>query len=318
MKTHAPTFVNKSLAEYVSSAEADQAVCTYLASAFSSSTIKSYQSDLRHFELWGGGFPATPASVAKYLATYASTLSYASLARRVAAIHRLHAVNNLPSPVHTELVKATLRGIKRTKSVQQRAVAALQKRDLVQMIQGMEGLRGLRDKALLLVGFAGALRRAELVALNVENLRATPSGLLVHISRSKTDQDGRGRDIAIPYVKGKYCACVALKIWLQAAGITSGPLFIRVSRYGQPIHQRLTAQSVALIVKERTAAVGLDPGIYSGHSLRVGFVTSAAKAGASIQRIRNQTRHCSDAMLSRYVRDNELFAGHPLQKIWMS
>ena len=184
------------------------------------------------------------------------------------------------------------------------------------MVRGLQGLRGLRDTALLLIGFASAMRRSELVSLDVEDVQFSEQGAIIRLRRSKTDQEGKGRDIAIPRIRGRHCPIRNLLAWIEAAGITSGALFRQVNRYDQLLPQRLMAQSVALIVKQRAAAAGFDARLFSGHSLRAGFVTNAANGGASSASIRAQTGHKSDAMMQRYIRNSQLFSNNPNLKIW--
>lgn len=295
----------------------DAAVRIYLDAALADNTLRSYRSDIKHFVAWGGSIPASQERVATYVAQHAMTLSSATLSRRVVAIGRAHTAQGLPSPAHSELVRATMQGIRRKRGRTPRQVAALQKNDVVRVVKDLKGLRGLRDRALLLIGFAGAFRRSELISLDVDDVQFAPEGAMIRLRRCKTDQEGRGRVIAIPYVRGgKYCPCRALQSWLSAAGIVAGALFVRVNRYDQVLPARLSAQSVALIIKERVAAVGLNPEIYSGHSLRAGFATNAALSGASSSSIRAQTGHTSDAMLQRYIRSSQLFVGNPNLRVW--
>ncbi len=175
------------------------------------------------------------------------------------------------------------------------------------MVAGLTGIKGLRDKALLLLGFAGAFRRSELVGLTVGDIELVKQGLVVQLRFSKTDQEGRGRKVAIPFGRGIVCPVLALQHWLEVSGITEGAIFRGVNRHGVISDTPLTAQVVALVVKERAFAAGLDPNRYSGHSLRAGLVTSAAKLGVSSWKIRQQTGHKSDAMLARYIRDANIF-----------
>jgi len=164
------------------------------------------------------------------------------------------------------------------------------------------------DIALLLLGFAGALRRSELVALDCEDIEECETGMRITIRRSKTDQEGAGQTIAI--VRGSIaCPVAALKAWREAAGITSGALF-RSIRKGGRVDARLTDQSVSDIVKVHAERVGLDPTLFAGHSLRAGFLTSAAKRGASIFKMMDVSRHRSVDTLRGYVRDAELFKDH--------
>lgn len=288
----------------------------YLQASLSENTRRAYRNDIAHFLQWGGRIPAKPASVASYLAIHARQLSIATLNRRVVAIGRAHTIKGLPSPSHSELVKATLRGIRRTVGSAQRQVTPALLRDVQRMVQGLHGMTGLRDKALLLTGFAGAFRRSELISIQVEDVHFVAEGIVIHLWRGKTDQTGQGRDIAIPFMRGKYCPVKAITDWQSCSGISSGALFRRVNRYGQVMGQGLSAQSVALIVKQRAEAIGLDPQNFSGHSLRAGLVTSAAKSGVSAWKICQQTGHQSEAVMQRYIRDSHLFTDNPLTKIW--
>jgi site-specific recombinase XerD len=283
------------------------AVESYLKAAISSNTWKAYRDDLKHFRAWGGSFPATPEQVAAYLAHYAPLHSVATLTRRLASLSKAHRVSHHINPVSSELVRATLRGIRNTHGTHQRQVAPAIKEDILAMVRGLSGIKGTRDKALLLIGFAGAFRRSELVALTVEDVEHVKQGIVIHLRWSKTDQAGEGRKIAIPYARGAVCPVHALQDWLQTSGITTGLIFRGVTRHGHISESGLSAQSVALVVKERAAAVGLDATQYAGHSLRAGLVTSAAQAGISSWKIRQQTGHKSEAMLLRYIRDASIF-----------
>jgi len=175
------------------------------------------------------------------------------------------------------------------------------------MLSHMTGTRGIRDRALILVGFAGAFRRSELVALDYDDVAFVKEGLTLMLRRSKTDQVGEGRKIAIPFARSHACPVKALTSWLDHAGINSGPLFRNVKKGGDIGLGALSPQSVAAIVKEYAAKAGLDADRYSGHSLRAGLITSAAKAGVSSWKIREQTGHKSDVMLQRYIRDAKIF-----------
>ena len=172
-------------------------------------------------------------------------------------------------------------------------------------------LRGMRDRALLLLGFAGAFRRSELVGLDVDHLTQREEGLSILIPSSKTDQEGIGQVVAIPRVpESPYCPVRAVLDWLVVAAISSGPVFRRVKRGDTIGESRLTAQSVALIIKALAAKVELDPARYAGHSLRSGFLTSAAHNRASIFKMADQSRHKSLDVLREYVRSEERFDDH--------
>jgi site-specific recombinase XerD len=278
-------------------------------------TRRAYRSDFRIFQAWcrGRGVSALPASaeaVAAFLAHDLETGSRPStLGRRVAAIRYAHKLAGHPVPTDDERVKATMRGIRRSLGTASRKKAPATAERIIAMALATGGdVKGLRDRALLLIGFAGAFRRSELVALDLEDLEESELGFKVIIRRSKTDQEGAGQTIAI--VRGSVaCPVVALKAWLEAAGITTGPIF-RSVRKGGAVGDRLPAQSVADIVKAYAERVGLDPALFAGHSMRSGFLTSAAKRGASIFKMMDQSRHRSVETLRGYVRDAEIFKEH--------
>lgn len=282
-------------------------VRSYIHASLSDSTRKAYRSDLNHFLAWGGTIPASPEVIATYLAAHAELHAPATLARRLVSISKAHRAQALPSPTTTELVRATLRGIRHTHGSAQRQVAPAVKDAVVRMVAGLEGVKGIRDRALLLIGFAGAFRRSELVSVTVADIEMAQQGMVITLRFSKTDQEGRGRKVAIPYARGAVCPVLALQQWLEVANITEGPVFRAVNRHGTISDSALTPQAVALVVKERAQAVGLDPGKYAGHSLRSGLVTSAAQLGVSSWKIRQQTGHKSEAMLARYIRDANIF-----------
>ena len=216
----------------------------------------------------------------------------------------------LATPTDSEAVKATLRGIRRTvgaAKVKKAPAVAAKVRAMVALAP--DGLKGLRDCALLLLGFAGAFRRSELVALDVADIAETETGLLVTIRRSKTDQEGEGVTIAI--ARGDVaCPVKALRAWLDAAGIEAGPIFRPIDKAGTVRPARLTDRSVANIVKAYAELAGFDASTFSGHSLRSGFLTSAAGNGASIFKMMDVSRHKSVDTLRGYVRDAELFKDH--------
>jgi site-specific recombinase XerD len=282
-------------------------VTNFLRASLSDNSRRAYRSDLNHFLAWGGTIPATPEMVAVYLADHAEQHTTATLSRRLVSIGKAHSAQTLPSPTTTELVRATLRGIRHIHGSAQRQVAPAVKEDVLAMVAGLSGIKGLRDKALLLIGFAGAFRRSELVSLTVADIGQAKQGLVIQLLRSKTDQEGRGRKVAIPYARGVVCPVMALQEWLDVAKLTKGPIFRAVNRRGLISDAAITPQTVAMVVKERAQAVGLDPAKYAGHSLRSGLVTSAAQLGVSSWKIRQQTGHKSEAMLARYIRDANIF-----------
>ena len=182
-------------------------------------------------------------------------------------------------------------------------------RDVLRAIEG-EDLRAVRDRALLAFGLASCLRRSELVALQVDDLARVPEGLRVRIRRSKTDQEGKGATIAVP--EGRRLRPVArLEAWIERAGIVDGPVFRGLSRDGErALPSPMSDRAVARVVQARVAAAGYDPARFAGHSLRAGFLTSAARAGASVFKMQEQSRHKSIQVLSAYVRDAQVFHDH--------
>lgn len=283
-------------------------VNSFTEAAQSVSTRRSYAQDVRHFKS-NAKFPATPEVVAEYLAKFAGVLSVATLQHRLIAIHQAHTDMGLDSPVKDRLVKRTMQGIRRTFGVAQRRVSALVKDDLLEllvMVNKQRPLKAARDKALLLLGFAGAFRRSELVALTMADITSHVHGLELLIRRSKTDQEGEGRTVFIPLAKSEErCPVKALQRWLELAGIGAGPLFRPVNRHDTVTSDlALTPQSVALIVKSAVAgSKGFEAAkLVSGHSLRAGFVTEAATVGLQTSAIMGQTGHKSMEMVIRYVR----------------
>jgi integrase len=204
-----------------------------------------------------------------------------------------------------------MRGIRRAHGAAQKQAKALLRDDLF-VVLGAIGdlLKDLRDRALLLIGFASGLRLSELAAINLIDFERVREGVILSIRRSKTDQESLDRKIGIPLGQTVHCPVRALDNWLSAAKVEGGPVFRRVDRHGRVSASRLSSEAVALIVRVRMAAAGFDPAGYSGHSLRAGFATSATQAGISTFKIRGQTGHASDAMLARYVREGELFLGN--------
>ncbi len=286
-------------------------VAEYVREAVSDNTRRAYRSDLAHFTAWGGSVPCSPEMIAAYIAQHAHRLTVATLQRRLAAISTAHAAQGHQSPTTAKLVQVTLRGIRRAHGVPQRAASPLLVEDLLKIMAVLsDHPKDLRDRALLLVGFAGGFRRSELVALDYDDVEMVRQGIILTIRRSKIDQEGQGRKVGIPYGRGQHCPVLALDTWLERAGIEGGNLFRPVTRHGRIGDERLSGEAVALVVKQRVAQIGLDPTDFSGHSLRADLATSAAMAGVSSWKIRQQTGHASDAMLQRYIRDGELFVGN--------
>ena len=280
-----------------------------------SNTVRAYQADWRDFEAWCNEhrrrpLPATPDTVALYLTQMAEQgRKPSTITRRVSAISQAHQIAEYKSPTRSAKVRAVLRGIRRTLGTMPKTKTPVLIEDVRAMMANLpDRLLGVRDRALLLVGFAGGFRRSELVSLNVRDLKFTNDGLTVTLRRSKTDQEAPGRKVGLPYGSSpETCPVRSLKAWLEASGIESGPVFRPINRHGQIRPTRLSDRAVALIVKRAAEAAGKDPAEFAGHSLRSGLATAAAIGGASERAIMNQTGHRSTAMVRRYIRDGSLF-----------
>jgi integrase len=232
-----------------------------------------------------------------------------TLTQHLAAISFEHQGTGYATPSRSPVVRHVITGIRRSIGVAPHQVDALYTEDIQRMVATLPNtLIGKRDRALLLLGFAGAFRRSELVALNIDDLQFRAEGLCVRLSRSKTDQEGLGRLIGIPY--GQYaetCPVLAVRIWLDDAHITEGAVFRGMSRHDRIASERLSKRAVADVVKRTAKAAGLNPTQVSGHSLRAGHCTTAARAGVSEHVIMQQTGHKSLATLHRYIRQGSLF-----------
>jgi len=321
---------------------------SYAVASRAPQTLRAYRADLEHFGQWCSArglatLPATTATVADYVADLASTYKPSTISRRLAAISVAHKVAGLESPTRSAAVLAVVTGVRRTLGtapeqhepagigevrrmvarldlattvgLRDRAVLlvgfalAARRSELVALtVADLATTVGLRDRAVLLVGFALAARRSELVALTVADLADKEAGLVVSIRRSKTDQEGRGTERALPYgTDPETCPVLAVRAWLTVAGITDGPVFRRIDRWGH-IGAGMTGEAVADIVKRSAAAAGLDPTRYSGHSLRAGFCTTAAARGATERAIARQTGHAVNSpVLRTYIRHASTF-----------
>jgi integrase len=286
-------------------------------------TLRGYRSDWRHFCAWcesRGGLcplPAAADAVAAYIAECAGRLKPGSIQRRLNAIAEAHKAAGLDSPTHTGIVRNTLKGIRRTLGTAPAQKAPALTDDIRALVAATdEGLIGARDRALILLGFAGAFRRSELVGLELEDCAFGKDGLTVTLRRSKTDQTGEGRRIGIPYGSNpETCPVRTVQAWLEVAGATGGPLFRSINRHGRLQSGRLSGIDVARITKKLAARAGLDPAKYAGHSLRAGHATTAAIAGASERSIMKQTGHKSVQMVRRYIRDGSLFRENSAGKL---
>lgn len=279
----------------------------YTRAALAENTHRSYRVDLAHFRAHGGTIPTTAVQLAEYLASAADTLAVATLQHRLIAIHRAHLEAGHASPAMDSMVKRTMQGIRRTKGTAQRRVRALVKDDIIELVLTAEKQRPMkaaRDVALILIGFAGAFRRSELVSIRKEDITAFDQGVEIHIRRTKTQQE-KGHTVFIPCAKSSRCPVKALETWLALSSIESGPVFRPINRHDQiASHEALTPQSVALVLKETTHRAKSEDTAKSvaGHSLRAGYCTEAASVGIAAHVIMEQTGHRSSATLAKYIR----------------
>lgn len=293
-----------------------EAAKSFIASQIADSTKRAYVSDFRQFKDWCDArgicaMPASPEVVATYLSFVANSgAKYATVSRRAAAINFAHISAGLDTPTKSNLVSGALKGIRRTVGIAPVKKAPATAKKLLEMVRYCPlTLQGKRDKALLLLGFAGAFRRSELVALEVSDIALEPAGMKVTIRKSKTDQEGKGQTIAIS--RGEvFCPVVAVQEYLQAAGITEGAVFRPINKAGRAGSESLRAQSVADVVKTYATRAGFSPAEFAGHSLRAGFLTSAAEAGANIFKMVEVSRHRTFETVRGYVRSAELFKDH--------
>lgn len=251
------------------------------------------------------------------LTAHADALKIATLQQRLSAIARRHRdVGHEPATGH-HLVARMWRGVRRAKGIAVANMTPTLTTGISRMFATTgQGLQALRDRALILLGYAGALRRSELVALDRSDVEMTRDGLIFTIRRSKTDQEGEGTKIGIPHGSSPAtCPVRALDAWIDAAAIGAGPLFRPIRRGGAVLTDRLSDRSVALIVKRLAGRAGLDPAKYAGHSLRAGLVTQAALAGVAEHVIGRQSRHKSVAVLRGYVRVATLFEQNAAAKL---
>lgn len=288
---------------------------TFAASAKSPATRRAYRHDWSRFESWcrHAGLvplPASPATVATYAASMAQErLAVATIQRAMVGISQAHKMAGYPSPTSDAIVLEVLKGIRRergTAQVQKNPVVPDQIRSMLAVMP--DTLLAVRDRAILLLGFAGGFRRSELVGLDVQDIDFTADGMVVTLRKSKTDQEGHGRRVGIPFGSSPLtCPVRSARAWLEAASITEGPVFRPVGRWGHVGDARLNNRAVARVVKRYAAAIGLDPMKVAGHSLRAGLATAAAKAGKTERSIMNQTGHRSVLMVRRYIRSGSLF-----------
>jgi site-specific recombinase XerD len=290
-------------------------------------TIRAYKSDFRDFELFcaKNGFkslPTEPKIVSLYL-THLSTkdVKMSTLRRRLVSIGVIHKLKGHYLDTKHPSIIENIMGIKRRKGNMQIGKKPLLINNLKKVINiidqhNNEEIKKFRDKSIILIGFSGGFRRSEIVSIDYEDLDFVTEGLKINLRRSKTDQFGEGLVKGLPYFdNSQYCPVLSLKKWIELSNIQSGPLFRRFTKGSKLTENRLTDQTVALLIKEYLKLAGIDGKNYSGHSLRSGFATSAAESGAEERSIMAMTGHKSTEMVRRYIKEANLFKNNPLNKI---
>ena len=290
-------------------------------------TFRAYKSDFADFSLFcvQNGFkslPSEPKIVSLYL-THLSTknIKMSTLKRRLVSIGVIHRLKGHYLDTKHPSIIENLMGIKRRKGSIQKGKKPLLINNLKQIINVIdenknEEIKKFRDRSIILIGFSGGFRRNEIVSLDFDDLDFVAEGLKINLKRSKTDQFGEGLVKGLPYFdNSQYCPVLTLKKWIEVSNINSGPLFRRFSKGSKLTNNRLTDQTVALLIKKYLKLAGIESKNYSGHSLRSGFATSAAESGAEERNIMAMTGHKSPEMVRRYIKEANLFKNNPLNKI---
>jgi site-specific recombinase XerD len=298
-----------------------------LKSSKANNTVRAYKSDFSDFSLFcsKNGFkplPSDPKIVSLYL-THLSTkgAKMSTLKRRLVSIGVIHKLKGHYLDTKHPSIIENIMGIKRRKgSIQlsKKPILINNLKEIINVIdkQNKEEIKKFRDRSIILIGFSGGFRRNEIVSLDFDDLDFVPEGLKINLRRSKTDQFGEGFKKALPYFdSSQYCPVVSLKKWIEVSKIASGPVFRRFTKGSRLSNNRLTDQTVALLIKEYLQLAGIDSKNYSGHSLRSGFATSAAESGVEERNIMAMTGHKSTEMVRRYIKEANLFKNNALNKI---
>ena len=277
-------------------------------------TLRAYKADFNDFSAFCvknglSSMPTEPKILSIYLTHLSSSSKFSTLKRRIASISVIHKMKGHYLDTKHPIIMENLHGIKRVKGSNQKAKKPILINDLKLIINTIDQakqseIKKIRDKTIILLGFAGGFRRSELVNIDYDDIEFVIEGLKIFIKRSKTDQSGEGMTKAIPYFDNKFfCPVTALKNWIDKAKIKSGKLF------------DISDKTVALIIKKYVNLAGFDPNKYGGHSLRSGFATSAAESGAEERNIMNMTGHKTTQMVRRYIQEGNLFKNNALNKI---
>ena len=303
-----------------------EATLENLKSSKANNTLRAYKSDFKDFEIFCvrhglNSLPTEPKIISLYLTHLSKNSKISTLRRRIVSISMVHKLKGHYLDTKHPIIVENLMGIRRVKgSIQQgkKPILINHLKLIINSInkKNLNETKILRDKAIILIGFGGGFRRTELISIDYEDLEFVPEGLKIIVKKSKTDQFGEGMIKGIPYFDDKnYCPVINLKNWLEISNIKTGPIFRRFLKGSVLTNNRLTDQSVVLIIKEYLRLSGIENKNFAGHSLRSGFATVAADSGADERSIMAMTGHKTTQMVRRYIREANLFKNNALNKI---
>ncbi len=303
-----------------------EATLNNLKSSKANNTLRAYKSDFKDFGSFCAkhglnSLPSEPKIVSLYLTHLSKNSKISTLRRRLVSISMVHKLKGHYFDTKHPIIVENLMGIKRTKGSLQKGKKPILINHLKLIVdvigeQKKDEIKKLRDKSIILVGFGGGFRRSELVSIDHEDLEFVPEGLKITIKRSKTDQFGEGMIKGLPYFDNEtYCPVLNLKKWLNISKIKSGPIFRRFAKGSSLTNKRLTDQSVVLLMKEYLKLANIENKDFAGHSLRSGFATVAAEAGADERSIMAMTGHKTTQMVRRYIKEANIFKNNALNKI---
>ena len=303
-----------------------EATLNNLKNSKASNTLRAYKSDFKDFAAFCAkhgliSLPTEPKVISLYLTHLSKNSKISTLRRRLVAISMVHKLKGHYLDTKHPIIIENLMGIKRLKGTFQKGKKPILINHLKSIINvinesKIDNIMKLRDKTLMLIGFGGGFRRSELISIDRDDLEFSSEGLKITIKRSKTDQYGEGMIKGLPYFENKtYCPVENLKNWLEISKIKTGPIFRRFSKGLKLTDKRLTDQSVVLIMKKYLNLAGIESKNFAGHSLRSGFATVAADAGADERSIMAMTGHKTSQMVRRYIREANIFKHNALNKI---
>ena len=303
-----------------------EATLNNLKSSKANNTLRAYKSDFRDFGAFCAkhglsSLPSEPKIISLYLTHLSKNSKISTIRRRLVSISMVHKLKGHYLDTKHPIITENLLGIKRVKGSIQKGKKPLLISHLKSIInvineQQNEEIKKFRDRSIILIGFGGGFRRTELISIDYEDLEFVPEGLKITIRRSKTDQFGEGMIKGLPYFPNEiYCPVTSLKKWLEVSKIKSGPIFRRFSKGSLLTENRLTDQSVVLLMKKYLDLAGIENKNFAGHSLRAGFATVAAESGADERSIMAMTGHKTTQMVRRYIREANIFKNNALNKI---